>query len=239
MSAPIPRDAPKPELLPDEEIVRRVRAGERDLYELLLRRHNQRVYRAIRSVLRDEVEIEDVMQQAYVLAYVHLDQFAGLARFSTWLVRIAINEALARARRPRLVLVDEGSEEAEAPMSTASGGRTPEQELEQRELVLLVERAIDELPEMYRTVMVLREIEGLSTAEVAEALETTEDVVKTRLHRARALLTARVEASDSELEGAFPFHARRCDRVVAAVMTQLAARTRSRARASAPRGTRS
>jgi RNA polymerase sigma-70 factor (ECF subfamily) len=223
MSAPIPRDAPKPELLPDEEIVRRVRAGERDLYELLLRRHNQRVYRAIRSVLRDEGEVEDVMQQAYVLAYVHLDQFAGLARFSTWLVRIAINEALARARKaPRLVLVDDGSEEAEVSMSTAAGGRTPEQELEQRELVLLVERAIDELPEMYRTVMVLREIEGLSTAEVAEALETTEDVVKTRLHRARALLTARVEASDSQLEGAFPFHARRCDRVVAAVMTQLA-----------------
>ena len=101
MSAPIPRDAPKPELLPDEEIVRRVRGGERDLYELLLRRHNQRVYRAIRSVLRDEVEVEDVMQQAYVLAYVHLDQFAGLARFSTWLVRIAINEALARARQAR------------------------------------------------------------------------------------------------------------------------------------------
>ena len=169
MSAPIPRDAPKPELLPDEEIVRRVRAGERDLYELLLRRHNQRVYRAIRSVLRDEVEVEDVMQQAYVLAYVHLDQFAGLARFSTWLVRIAINEALARARAARAWSwsIDDGSEEAEAPMSTASGGRTPEQELEQRELVLLVERAIDELPEMYRTVMVLREIEGLSTAEVA------------------------------------------------------------------------
>lgn len=225
MSAPIPRDAPKPELLPDEEIVRRVRSGERDLYELLLRRHNQRVYRAIRSVLRDEVEVEDVMQQAYVLAYVHLDQFAGLARFSTWLVRIAINEALARARRnPRLVLVDDvddGSEEAEAPMSTASGGRNPEQELEQRELVLLVERAIDELPEMYRTVMVLREIEGLSTAEVAESLDISEDVVKTRLHRARALLSSRVAAGDPDLEGAFPFHARRCDRVVAAVMSRL------------------
>jgi RNA polymerase sigma-70 factor, ECF subfamily len=223
MSAPIPRDAPKPELLPDEEIVRRVRGGERDLYELLLRRHNQRVYRAVRSVLRDEAEVEDVMQQAYVLAYVHLDQFAGLARFSTWLVRIAINEALARARKaPRLVLVDEGSEEAEAPMSTAAGGRTPEQELEQRELVLLVEQAIDELPEMYRTVMVLREIEGLSTAEVAESLDISEDVVKTRLHRARALLSSRVEAGDGPLEGAFPFHARRCDRVVAAVMSQLA-----------------
>jgi RNA polymerase sigma-70 factor (ECF subfamily) len=227
MSAPIPRDAPTPDLLPDEEIVRRVRGGERDLYELLLRRHNQRVYRAIRSVLRDEAEVEDVMQQAYVLAYVHLEQFAGLARFSTWLVRIAINEALARARRnPRLVLVDVddevSSEQAEAPMSTASGGRTPEQELEQRELVLLVERAIDELPEMYRTVMVLREIEGLSTAEVAESLDISEDVVKTRLHRARALLSSRVEASDPQLEGAFPFHARRCDRVVAAVMTRLA-----------------
>jgi RNA polymerase sigma-70 factor (ECF subfamily) len=225
MTGPRARPTPQPEPLSDEEIVRRVRGGERDLYELLMRRHNQRVYRAIRSVMRDEAEIEDVMQQAYVQAYLHLDQFAGLARFSTWLVRIAINEALARSRRnPRLVLVagrDDGSQEAEVFMNTGSGGRTPEQHAQDREMVLLVERAIDELPEMYRTVMIMREIEGMSTAEVAQALDITEDVVKTRLHRARASLQGRVHEAD-DLGGAFPFEARRCDRVVGAVMQALA-----------------
>jgi RNA polymerase sigma-70 factor, ECF subfamily len=217
---PIPRDAPAADVLPDEEIVQRVRDGERDLYELLLRRHNQRVYRAIRSVIRDEAEAEDVMQQAYVLAYVHLDQFAGTARFSTWLVRIAINEALRRARtRSHLVLVADDPEEAGAAMNKPMGGRTPEEEVESREMVALVERALDDLPEMYRTVIVLREVEGLSTAEVAEIVGVSEDVVKTRLHRARGLLESRVR--DGDLGGAFPFGARRCDRVVAAVMAAI------------------
>src|SRR5687767_3504367 len=104
------------------------------------------------------------MQQAYVQAYLHLDQFEGLARFSTWLVRIATHEASARVRQPRLV----SSTNGESP--EAVGGRTPEEEAGSREMVQLVERVIDALPEIYRTILVLREIEGLSTAEVAEAL---------------------------------------------------------------------
>jgi RNA polymerase sigma-70 factor (ECF subfamily) len=226
MTLPTPFDAAAPDILPDEEIVRRVRAGERDLYELLMRRHNQRVYRAIRAVVRDEAEVEDVMQQAYVLAYFHLDQFAGMARFSTWLVRIAINEALRRARTsPYLVLVTEAdSEEAGAAMNKPVEGRTPEDEAESREMVGLVERAIDGLPEIYRRVVVLREIEGLSTAEVADVLRTSEDVVKTRLHRARALLQSQVRTSHADLSSAFPFGAQRCDRIVAAVMALLTAR---------------
>jgi RNA polymerase sigma-70 factor (ECF subfamily) len=224
MRSPIVRDAPAPELLSDEEIVRRVGAGERDLYELLVRRHNQRVYRAIRSVIRDEAEAEDVMQQAYVLAYTHLHQFAGTARFSTWLVRIAINEALRRARTSShlVLMTDEDSEEAGATMTKADGARTPEEEAQSREMMALVERALDELPEMYRTVLLLREIEGLNTAEVAEVLGTSEDVVKTRLHRARGLLQIRVAHGD--LAGAFSFGAHRCDRVVAAVMAAIARR---------------
>jgi RNA polymerase sigma-70 factor, ECF subfamily len=218
MTSPIVRDAPAPELLSDEEIVRRVRAGERDLYELLLRRHNQRVYRAIRSVIRDDADAEDVMQQAYILAYTHLSQFAGAAQFSTWLVRIAINEALRRARTSsHLVLVNnEDSEEAGATMTKPDGAPNPEEEAQSHEMMALVERALDELPEKYRTVLMLREIEGLSTAEVAEVLATSEDVVKTRLHRARGLLQSRV--SHGDLAGAFSFGAHRCDRIVAAVM---------------------
>jgi RNA polymerase sigma-70 factor (ECF subfamily) len=240
MSSPIIPDSAAAEPLSDEEVVRRVRAGERDLYELLLRRHNQRVYRAVRAVLRDEDEVEDVMQQAYVSAYLHLDQFAGMARFSTWLVRIAVNEAFARAGRSRrLVLVgapgrddvgandqagDHVRQEGQVSMSRAAGGRTPEDEVGSREMVALVERALDGLPEAYRTVLVLREIEGLSTAEAATVLGTSEEVIRTRLHRARTLLQARVQATTRDLTGAFPFDARRCDRVVAAVMAALAAR---------------
>jgi RNA polymerase sigma-70 factor (ECF subfamily) len=217
------------EPLPDEEIVRRVRSGERDLFELLLRRHNQRVYRAVRAVIRDEVEVEDVMQQSYVLAFQHLGQFAGAARFSTWLVRIAINEAFGRVRQARrLVLVDvDDSDDAEAPMNRAAQEmmttRTPEQLAETREIVALVERIVDALPEKYRTVLILREIEGLSTAEVSNVLGTSEDVVKTRLHRARALLQQEVDVADgSAMARAFPFEARRCDRVVGAVMLRIA-----------------
>jgi RNA polymerase sigma-70 factor, ECF subfamily len=226
---PTPLGAPLPnEPLADEDIVRRVRGGERDLFELLLRRHNQRVYRAVRAVIRDEVEVEDVMQQAYVLAFQHLGQFAGAARFSTWLCRIAINEAFGRVRQARrLVLVAlEDSEEADTPMNRAaqeSSARTPEQEAETREIVALVERTLDALPEKYRTVLILREIEGLSTAEVSVALGTSEDVVKTRLHRARALLAEEVSAVEpSHMARAFPFDARRCDRVVGAVMRRIA-----------------
>jgi len=225
MPIPVPDTSPGPsEPLADEEIVRRVRAGQRDLYELLMRRNNQRIYRAIRTVLRDESEIEDVMQQAYVSAYLHLDQFAGLARFSTWLVRIALNEAINRRRQaPRLVLIEDSLEEADVAMNQMAGGRTPEQEAAERELVYLVEEAVDGLPEMYRQVLVLREIEGMNTAEVAEALAISEDVVKTRLHRARALLQEKVDARDGDLGAAFSFDARRCDRVVAGVMTTLSA----------------
>jgi RNA polymerase sigma-70 factor, ECF subfamily len=211
------------EPMPDEEVVRRVRGGAPDLYELLMRRHNRRVYRAVRAILKDEAEVEDVMQEAYVLAYLHLDQFAGMARFSTWLVRIAINEALRRRRPSRLVLVaDQDDLDGDGSAREAAGGRTPEEEAEGREIVSLVERALDGLPEMYRSVLVLRELEELTTSEVAGILGISEDAVKTRVHRARALLHDGVQARAEDLAGVFPFGGRRCDRVVAAVLDALA-----------------
>jgi RNA polymerase sigma-70 factor (ECF subfamily) len=202
------------EPLPDEEVVRRIREGAPDLYALLVRRHNRRVYRAVRTILQNEAEAEDVMQEAYLLAYLHLDQFAGMSRFSTWLVRIAINEALKRKRPARLVLVGgDGSEPTD--------GRTPEQEAHSRQMVSMVERALDGLPQMYRTVLVLRELEGLSTGEVADVLGISEDAVKTRVHRARALLHDGVQAGSVDLADAFSFGGARCDRVTAAVLTAL------------------
>ncbi|WP_373048844.1 RNA polymerase sigma factor [Vulgatibacter sp.] len=201
----------------DETIVRRVLAGEVDLFEILMRRHNQRIYRAVRSILRDENEVEEVMQQAYVSAFEHLAQFQGSARLSTWLTRIAVHEAFGWLRKGRrLVAIDGGAE-----MEPAQGA-SPEQRAADREMVGWLEAAIDELPEGYRTVFVLREVEALSTAEAAEALELSEDAVKQRLHRAKAMLreqlAARMEANAS---GAFLFEAPRCNRVVAGVLARI------------------
>jgi RNA polymerase sigma-70 factor (ECF subfamily) len=207
---------------PDEEIARRVLGGETALFEVLMRRNNQRVYRAIRAFLRDEAEVEDAMQQTYLSAYLHLADFAGTSRLSTWLVRIAVNEALARLRRGRRVVALADALEGITEM-TKTPAETPEDAAERRELTALLERTVDRLPEMYRAVYVLREVEGLDTADTAEALGTSEDVVKTRLHRARALLQARLAALATSGSGdAFPFHAPRCDRVVAAVMNAIA-----------------
>lgn len=207
--------------LTDEVIVSRVVAGEVPLFEVLIRRHNQRVYRCIRSIVTGEDEAEEVMQQAYVAAYTHLGSFQGTARFSTWLVKIAINEALGRKRKAsRLVAID-GGKSHEEPMSEQPN---PEERAATRELASLVEQAVDALPELYRTVFMLREIEGLGTADVAEVLDVSEDVVKTRLHRAKAMVRQKLEATLGEAAGeAFSFHARRCDRVVAAVFQRIRA----------------
>ena len=206
--------------LPDEELARRVVAGDRAAFEVLMRRHNPRVYRAIRSILRDEAEVEDAMQQTYLLAYAHLAQFGGASSLATWLTRIAINEALGRVRRrSRLVAVASWSSPED---DVTSRDDSPEEGAAQREAVRLVEHSMDALPEAYRTVLMLRDVDGLSTAETAEALSTTEEAVRVRLLRARrALRAAFAETVGSGLADAFPFHAPRCDRVVAGVLAAL------------------
>lgn len=209
----------------DEELAHRVSGGETALFEVLMRRYNARVYRAVRALVRDEDEAEDVMQQAYVLAFTHLDQFQGSARFSTWLIRIAVNEALQYLRkRSRLVAIDGGAdEELEAGMKLLERNTSdPERQTSERELARLMESTIDALPAPYRMVFMLREVDGLSTAETAEVLSVSLDVVKTRLHRARALLREALETRlGGQLQEVFSFQAPRCDRVVAAVMARL------------------
>ena len=205
--------------LSDEEIVRRVVDGEKALYEVLMRRHNRKLYRAVRSILKDEDEVEGVMQQAYVSAFFHLDRFRGASSFSTWLLRIALHEAYARLRRSRL-FVETGTEDFMT--RTPSKERNPEQRASDHELGALLEEVIDRLPPMYRTVFVLREIEGLGTIETAECLGLSAENVKVRLHRARARLrdeiTARVgTAADNVLA----FDAVRCDRVATAVLASI------------------
>ncbi len=213
--------------LSDEEIRARILAGETALFEVLMRRHNQRVYRAVRALIRDEAEAEDAMQQAYLSAYLNLAQFAGAAKLSTWLVRIAVNEALARLRRrARFVTLDAvlDSEEPTRALAPAPPTENPEAHAMSNELSAIVQRAIDALPEAYGVVFMLREVEGMDTAETAEALGLSADVIKTRLSRARAMLRERLlEAVGPSVREAYLFPVPRCDRMVARVLAAIQA----------------
>ncbi len=209
----------------DEEIVRRVIAGELPLFEILMRRHNQRVYRAVRSILREDSDAEDVMQEAYVSAYQHLAQFEGRAKFSTWLTRIAVNEALKRlSARGRLDPLDDEHFEGEDVNIPAwqTNPETPEANASRTEVNALLEEAIIALPQKYRAVIVLRNVEEMDTAETAEALSLSESNVKVRLHRAHELLRHELFArAGAASASAFGFHAVRCDRVVKHVFEKI------------------
>jgi RNA polymerase sigma-70 factor (ECF subfamily) len=210
--------------LTDEQVVADVLKGQTALFEVLMRRYNERVYRVVRAILRNEEEAEDVMQQAYVNAYAHLRQFTGAARFSTWLTRIAINEALSRVRiHRRYEPLDEEPSNVE-PLMTTPATRDPEHQAFSGELRHLLESAIDDLPDGGREVFMLREVEGMSTAEVAQALDVSEDVVKTRLSRARReLRRGLLERTGASTPDAFRFYRPRCDRVVVTVMSRITA----------------
>ncbi|MCG8587796.1 MAG: RNA polymerase sigma factor [Proteobacteria bacterium] len=209
---------------PDEEIADRVRAGEVALYEVLMRRHNQRLYRAVRAILRDEAEIDDLLQETYLSAYRNLARFEGRARFSTWLTRIAVNRALDRRRR---AVVEEVFLQYDHPPATSADDLNPERQSARREFAHLLEEAIDALPDIYRGVYVLRELEGMDIQETSEAMGLDPTTVKTRLHRARGLLRERLACHfDSAAVDAFPFGAQRCDRLVAAVLEKIAEASR-------------
>lgn len=200
-----------------------VLAGQVEVFEVLMRRYNQRVYRLARAVIRSDSEAEDVAQETWVRAYAHLDQFGGRAAFSTWLSRIAIHGAWARARRGRRFETIEPDPRDEGRDSKqASAGPDPEETAFGREVRSLLEVAVEALPEKYRTVFVLRQIEGLSTAETAECLELSEDAVKTRLRRARAALQQKLLAeAGAGIGRAFPFLGNRCDRTVQVVLARI------------------
>jgi len=208
----------------DEEVVKRVLDGETALYELLMRRHNQRLYRVARAILRDDAEAEDVMQDAYVRAYQNLASFEGRAKFVTWLTRIAVHEALTRSRRRlRFQALDPADESnGEIMQSPASSGRSPEEQAYDRELAAVLEKAVSSLSEDHRLVFMLRDVEGMTTEETAHCLNLTEENVKVRLHRARAGLRKRLyRVAGATASRCFQFHAVRCDRVVKNVFATL------------------
>lgn len=205
-------------VLDDEDIVDRVRAGDTALFEVLMRRYNQRLYRIARAILHSDAEVEDVMQETYLRAYSHLDQFAGRARFATWLTRIAVNEAAARARRAPIPVGIPLVYEIEPQPSDEN----PEQTAARGEAQALLDRAIEALSPDDRAVFVLREVEELSTTETAEALGVNEAVIRMRLFRARTRLRLNLRRrTGATTSGAFRLHLSICDRVVQGVLPRL------------------
>ena len=206
-------------MLSDEEVARRVVAGEPELFELLMRRHNQRLFRTVRGFVGDDAVAEEALQRAYVAAWRGLAQFGGRAGFATWMTRIALRcagEIARREQRLREVALD-----AAGAAPDAGEVEAVDESLSRQELAAVLERAIDALPETLRVVAVLRLVEGLSTAEVAESLELSEANVKVRLHRAREQLKEDL-IEVAEREGLFTrtwaFDGERCDRMVANVL---------------------
>jgi RNA polymerase sigma-70 factor (ECF subfamily) len=218
------RDASR---LGDAELVRRALARDATAFRTIMERHNRRLYRIARSILRDDCEAEDAVQEAYVRAFAHLEGFRGDSSLATWLSRITVNEALGRLRRERptaeLDALETRHGEAQIIQFPQAGASDdPERTMAQREILQLVERATDNLPEIFRVVFVTRVIEGMSIEETAELLGLETETVKTRLYRARRLIREHLDAQIGPvLMDAFPFAGRRCERLTMAVMRRL------------------
>ena len=208
-------------VLGDVQLVQLALQRDVSAFRTIMQRHNRRLYRMARSVVLNDSEAEDVVQESYVRAFIHLDQFRGDSSLATWLSRIVLNEALGRLRRRRPT-VDLGTIENRAPSQIISFPTTqldPERTMAQREIQSLVEQAIDGLPEAFRIVLVARIIEDMSIEETAELFGLRAETVKTRLHRARALLRNTLKLHvDSALTDAFPFAGQRCARTTSAVL---------------------
>ena len=207
----------------DREVVERVKAGDTALYEIIMRRYNQRLYRVTRAILRDDAEVEDVIQDAYVRAYQYLYQYAGDALFSIWLTRIAVHEALRRLRlRKRNQQLEDSEHDEEGIMSAVEPSPDPEERASIAEVGQFLEEAILGLPDQYRTVVMMRDVEQMSTSETAAALDLSEENVKVRLHRGHAMMRAWLfERVGENARNAFPFMGARCDRVVVGVFARI------------------
>ena len=215
-----------PDTLTDEEIAARVLSGEKELYEVIMRRHNQRLYRISRAYVEDGNDAEDIVQQAYINAYEHLAGFQGRSRFSTWLTRIAINEAIARSKqKSRLLHLEpeytDDRHRHEGRQVQSPKDDNPEETVMNDELRNVLERTIDGLPVKYRSVFVMREIDDMSVEETSECLGISQTNVKVRLNRAKEML----KRSIGEMyRGAAVYHFDlvRCDRIVANVLSRVA-----------------
>jgi RNA polymerase sigma-70 factor, ECF subfamily len=225
------RPAQAPPIAPvassEAELVRRARERDEAAIRTILQSNNRRLYRLARGILRSDSEAEDVVQETYVRAFTHLEDFRGDSSLATWLGRIAINEALGRLRRQRpnveWTSLPPGVLEAQIiqfPLSATS--EDPEKSMAQRQIQHVVEHAIDELPEAFRIVFITRVIEGMNVEETADILGLKPETVKTRLHRARTMLRNNVEKKIGPVVmEAFPFAGKRCERLTETVLKRL------------------
>lgn len=199
----------------DEEIIQRVVRGEKQLYEQLMRKYNQRMYRISRAIVNDDMEAEDVMQTAYLNAYLQLPGFKNKSSFGTWLTRILINESLLHKKKSlkRQQLYDGVKPETEHK-------ETPLKNLMNKELKTILESAVSRLPDKYRLVFVMREIQEMSTTETMEILNLGESNIKIRLSRAKEMLRQELSSHYKSAE-LFEFHLSRCDRIVGSVMNKI------------------
>ena len=221
--APINAHAPAPD---DAELVRRALSRDEAAVRSIMQANNRRLYRLARGILRNDAEAEDVVQDTYVRAFTHLEQFRGDSSLSTWLSRIAMNEALGRLRRLKPGIewseLEKSAPQAQIIPFPLASSDDPEKSMAQRQIQQVVEHAVDELPEAFRLVFIARVIEGMNIEETAETLGLKPETVKTRLHRARTLLRDNVERKIGPVVmDAFPFAGKRCERLTEAVLKRL------------------
>jgi RNA polymerase sigma-70 factor, ECF subfamily len=216
--------------LSDADILQRISGGDRNAFELLMRRYNRPLYRAARGILKDDAEAEDVLQDAYLLAFHNLAKFRGESSLSTWLTRIVVNEAIARARKTgRRAQIIQLAGEPESDNGTAEASMNqptpaqPEQIVQRAEVRRLIEKKIDGLPEAFRIVFIMRALEEMTVEETAACLDIPEATVRTRHFRAKGLLREALSSEiDFALQDAFSFDGARCDRIVHGVLACVA-----------------
>jgi len=205
---------------PDEELIKKIATGDKQLFEIIIRRYNQRLYRIGMSILNNDLEVEEAMQAAYISAYEHLSQFEYRSAFGTWLTRIMLNQCY-KARREHMRSVSFPQDNINIPQDSQNviNMRTPENVIDSKQLHEALQNAITQLPEKYRLVFVLREIEDLSVQETADVTGIQTSNVKVRLNRAKAMLR---QTLNSQLKDSiYPFHLTRCDKIVNHVMTHI------------------
>jgi len=195
----------------DEVLIKTILDGDKKAFEFIIRKYNQRLFRTGMSILNNEADVEDAMQTAYINAYLHLDKFKNNSSFGTWMTRIMINQCLGQIRKTRSIRT--------ISQDNSINMVTPDSELHNKELSTLLENAIEQLPEKYRLVFVLREVEDLSVKEAAEVLDIAPSNVKTRLNRAKTMLKDHLKGYMKE--HVYAFHLTRCDRIVNRVLTEL------------------
>jgi len=207
----------------EEEIIKKIVAGEKKLYEIIIRKYNTRLYRIGMSIVNDDDEVEDIMQNAYIKAYENLIKFEGKSSFGTWLVRILINESLLQLKKKKRFVSMEDQENNKTIVSRLNGlseKETPSTSLINKELAKALENSLSELPEKYRMVFVMREMEDMSIAETMSLLEISEANVKVRLNRAKQMLRSKLDGfykSDQLLQ----FQLLRCNKMVENVLSRI------------------